>query len=108
MRIKKPIPSIIFLIIFVISFGWVLLHCRIYLPGHTMAEVVYADRDGFYGKDTLRFTDENGNHFIFHHKTKGKNPFITSGSEVVVGGTIILHEENASGEANSGLTIVPL
>lgn len=108
MRIKKTISSIIFLIIFVISFGWLLLYCRIYLPGHTIAEVVYADRDGFYGKDTLRFTDENGNQFIFHHKTNGKNPFITSGSKVIVGGTIILHEENASGEVNSGLTIVPL
>ena len=108
MKIKKPIMAILMTVLFVACFGWVLLHVRIYLPGRVIAEVVYADKDGFYGHDTLRYEDENGGYIIFHHASDGKKIMAKNGDKVIVAGKIVSYKEDSTGEENSGLMIVPM
>lgn len=107
MKIKKPIMAILMIVLFVICLVWVLLHVRIYLPGRVIAEVVYADKDGFYGHDTLRYEDENGEQIIFHHASDGKI-MAKNGDKVIVAGKIASYKESSTGEENSGLMIIPI
>ena len=107
MKIKKPIMAILMIVLFVVCLVWVLLHVRIYLPGRVIAEVVYADKDGFYGHDTLRYEDENGEQIIFHHASDGKI-MAKNGDKVIVAGKIASYKENSTGEENSGLMIIPI
>ena len=107
MKIKKPIMAILMIVLFVVCLVWVLLHVRIYLPGRVIAEVVYADKDGFYGHDTLRYEDENGEQIIFHHASDGKI-MAKNGDKVIVAGKITSYKESSTGEENSGLMIIPI
>ena len=107
MKIKKPIMAILMIVLFVVCLVWVLLHVRIYLPGRVIAEVVYADKDGFYGHDTLRYEDENGEQIIFHHASDGKI-MAKNGDKVIVAGKIASYKESSTGEENSGLMIIPI
>ena len=107
MKIKKSIMAILMIVLFVVCLVWVLLHVRIYLPGRVIAEVVYADKDGFYGHDTLRYEDENGEQIIFHHASDGKI-MAKNGDKVIVAGKITSYKESSTGEENSGLMIIPI
>lgn len=107
MKIKKSIMAILMIVLFVVCLVWVLLHVRIYLPGRVIAEVVYADKDGFYGHDTLRYEDENGEQIIFHHASDGKI-MAKNGDKVIVAGKIASYKESSTGEENSGLMIIPI
>ena len=100
--------AIIMTVLFVVCLGWVLLHIRAYLPGRVTAEVIYADKDGFYGHDTLRYEDENGEQIIFHHASDGKKIMASKGDKVIVAGEIVSYKESSTGEENKGLVIVPI
>ena len=95
-------------VMFVICFSWMIFNIRVYLPGSVIAEAVYVDKDGFYGYDTLRYVDENGEEIIFNHISDGKKIMASSGDKVIVAGEIVSYNEGAAGEENSSLIIVPI
>ena len=95
-------------VMFVICFSWMIFNIRVYLPGSVIAEAVYVDKDGFYGYDTLRYVDENGEEIIFNHISYGKKIMASSGDKVIVAGEIVSYNEGAAGEENSSLIIVPI
>ncbi len=107
-KIKNNILAILMTVLFGLCFFWLILHIQAYLPGSVIAEVVYADKDGFYGYDTLKYEDENSRQIIFHRASDKKKIMASGGSKVIVAGEIVPYKEGLSGKENSGLIIVPI
>lgn len=60
MKVKKPVLLFISGILSILCLIWVVLHISVYMPGATMAEVVYADANGRDGYDSLKYIDKDG------------------------------------------------
>lgn len=108
MKRTHTIPLIIFTVFFALAFAWILFHIGIYLPGRVVAEVIYADKDEFYGHDTLRYENENGEVVIFHHASDQMKLLASKGDKVLVAGNIVSNHDDANGQKNRKLLIVSI
>ena len=83
---KRPhtIPLIIFTVFFALAFAWILFYIGIYFPGRVVAEVIYADKDEFYGQgfparyyiNDVNMISEPGSSLIGEEKNGEKNIFL--------------------------------
>lgn len=108
MKIKKPTILIMLSIPLLVCLVWMFWHIRIYLPGSVTAEVVFADTEGTYGHDDLKYYTGDGTPVAFSYMYDGSKSGLTSGSKVMVSGEIVSYEDSYSGEANRSLQIVPI
>ncbi len=108
MKVKKPVLLFFSGILSILCLIWVVLHISVYMPGATMAEVVYADANGRDGYDSLKYIDKDGNRINFHYEYNGESSSYKSGDVVIIGGEVISYNDDYTGEINGKLSRVHL